>query len=636
MDKNNQSKKVAFYKDSTHKLLEPSAWDKAKVVETEISRILSDTLNNWNNEISDSEIQLSIPTERTHGDFMTNVAFQLAGKLHRNSKEIANEIIAELEKSTELKEFVENIELAGAGFINFRVRKSVLTELVKNTVSEIDKQLGVLKGKKIMFEYGHPNPFKMIHIGHLRNFVLGESLIRTLEYLGAEVIRTNYQGDVGMHVAKSVWGMKEKLKNEGLKIEEVSEWELDKRVKFIGEAYVIGAAAYENDEVKKAEIQQINTAVYTVVQEELISKTNWAPTKKYSDFLTSEIDLEEIKTLWELGKQWSLDEFHRIYDMLYSRFDREYMESETLYESDIAVKDALEKGVLEKSEGAVVFKGEKYGLDTRVFINSLGLPTYEGKELGLANLEFTDFGEIDLCIHNVAIEQISFFKVTFKTEALLNPEKFAGKQYHNAYEFVGLKSGKMSSRKGSVVLAKDIINEEKDMLRPYLENRDMSENEKEDTLQKIAVGAIKYSFLSISAFKYLAFDLETSVNMEGNSGPYVMYTFARANKIVKDAESKSINGDLSLLTKPEEVDLMRVLATFQTQVIEMAKNLSPNTLCNYVYDLAQTFNVFYKNYPILTESDENIRDARINLTKSTAKVLQKSLNLLGIKTVEKM
>lgn len=636
MDKDNQSKKVAFYKDSTHKLLKPNAWDKSKVVETEISRILSDTLNNWNNEISDSEIQLSIPTERTHGDFMTNVAFQLAGKLHRNPKEIAGEIIAELEKSTELKEFVEKIEQAGAGFINFRVRKSVLIELVKNTVSDINGQLGVLKGKRIMFEYGHPNPFKMIHIGHLRNFVLGESLIRTLEYLGADVIRTNYQGDVGMHVAKSVWGMKEKLKNEGLKIEEVSEWSLDKRVKFIGEAYVLGASAYENDEVKKAEIQQINTAVYTVVQEELIGKTNWTPTKKYSDFLTSENDLEEIKTLWELGKQWSLDEFHRIYDMLYSSFDREYMESETLYESDIAVKEALEKGVLEESEGAVVFKGEKYGLDTRVFINSLGLPTYEGKELGLANLEFTDFGEIDLCIHNVAIEQISFFKVTFKTESLLNPEKFAGKQYHNAYEFVGLKSGKMSSRKGSVVLAKDIINEAKGMLKPYLENRDMSESEKEDTLQKIAVGAIKYSFLSISAFKYLAFDLETSVNMEGNSGPYVMYTFARANKIVRDARSHFEEGDLSLLTNPEEVDLMRVLATFQTQVIETAKNLSPNTLCNYVYDLAQTFNVFYKKYPILTEKDENIRDARINLTESTAKVLRKSLELLGIKTVEKM
>jgi arginyl-tRNA synthetase len=636
MDKNNQSKKVAFYKDSSHKLLDPNDWDKAKIVETEISQILWNVLSGWNNEILDSDVQLSIPTERTHGDFMTNVAYQLAGKLRRNPKEIANEIIEELEKSTELKTYVDSIEAAGGGFINFRLKESIIIDLVKKTVDGIDKQLDVLKGKRIMFEYGHPNPFKMIHIGHLRNFVLGESLIRLLEYLGAEVIRTNYQGDVGMHVAKSVWGMKEKLKNENLKIEEVAEWDLDRRVKFIGEAYVLGAATYENDEVKKSEIQQVNTAVYTVVQEKLINTTNWTPTKKYSDFLTAEIDLEETKTLWELGKQWSLDEFHRIYEMLYSSFEREYMESETLYESDLAVKEALEKGVLEKSEGAIVFKGEKYGLDTRVFINSLGLPTYEGKELGLANLEFTDFGEIDLCIHNVAIEQISFFKVTFKVEELLNPKKFAGKQYHNAYEFVGLKSGKMSSRKGSVVLAKDIINEAKEMLSPYLENREMTGEEKEDTLQKIAVGAIKYSFLNISAFKYLAFDLETSVNMEGNSGPYIMYTYARANKIVKDAQNEIKNADLSVLTNKEEIELMRVLATFQTQVIETAKNLSPNTLCNYVYDLAQTFNIFYKQHPILTEKDAQIRDARIGLTMSTAKVIQKTLNLLGIKTVEKM
>jgi arginyl-tRNA synthetase len=636
MDKNNQSKKVAFYKDSSHNLLDPNDWDKAKVVETEISRTLSDVLRSWSSEIVDINVQLSIPTERTHGDFMTNVAYQLAGKVRRSPKEIATEIVSELEKSSELKKYVEKFEVAGGGFINFRLKKSIIVNLIEKTLLGINNQLGVLKGKRIMFEYGHPNPFKMIHIGHLRNFILGESLIRTLEYLGAEVIRTNYQGDVGMHVAKSVWGMKEKLKNENLNIEDVSKWDLDRRVVFIGEAYVLGASSYENDDVKKSEIQQINTAIYTVVQEELIKETNWNPKKKYSDFLTSEIDLPETKTLWELGKQWSLDEFHRIYEMLYSSFVREYMESETLYESDKTVEEAIEKGVLEKSEGAIVFKGERYGLDTRVFINSLGLPTYEGKELGLANLEFTDFGEIDLCIHNVATEQISFFKVTFKAEELLNPEKFAGKQYHNAYEFVGLKSGKMSSRKGSVVLAKDIINDAKEMLRPYLENREMPVDVKEDTLQKIAVGAIKYSFLNISAFKYLAFDLETSVNMEGNSGPYVMYTFARANKIGKDAGNASNEADLSVLTQKEEIELMRVLATFNTQVIETAKNLSPNTLCAFTYDLAQTFNVFYKQYPILNEKDVEIRNARIKLTSVTAKVLQKSLNLLGIKTVEKM
>lgn len=636
MEKSNQTKKVAFYKDPSHNLLKPSEWDKAKYVETEIAQILKMLLKDWIDSDTKTEVQLSVPTDRTHGDFMTNIAYQLAGKLRKSPKEIANEILSELEKSEELKAFVEKTEVAGGGFINFKLKKSVVVDLIAKTIEQIDSNLDILKGKRIMFEYGHPNPFKMIHIGHLRNFVLGESLIRTLEYIGAEVIRTNYQGDVGMHVAKSVWGMREKLKVEGLKIEEVAEWNLEKRVKFIGEAYVLGAAAYENDDAKKSEIQQINIAVYTVVQEDLINKTNWTPTKKYSDFLNIDVDLNEIKNLWELGKKWSLDEFHRIYEMLHSCFEREYMESETLYESDKAVKEAVDKGVLEKSEGAIVFKGEKYGLDTRVFINSLGLPTYEGKELGLAAMEFSDFGEIDLCIHNVAIEQISFFKVTFKVEELMNPEKFEGKQYHNAYEFVGLKSGKMSSRKGSVVLAKDIINEAKNMLRPYLENREISNKEKDDILQKVAVGAIKYSFLNISSFKYLAFDLETSVNMEGNSGPYVMYTFARANKIVRDANEIPSTTDLEILNQKEEIELMRVLATFNTQVIETAKNLSPNTLCSYVYDLAQTFNVFYKQYPILNEKDLNTRNARIKLTSNTAKILQKSIELLGIQTVERM
>ena len=595
--------KKSFYNDPSINLVDPLIWDGAKETSAIIKSALAEALNH-----GDMEVELSIPMQKGFGDYSTNIAMILAKNRQLNPRELAKEIADKLSTDISLKDIVARIDVAGPGFINFTLtNKALMREMLESLLLRQDygKQ-EILAGKRIMFEYAHPNPFKAFHIGHLRNIILGESLIRLLEHMGAEVIRVNYQGDVGMHIAKCLYAFKKIPKEEYPQ-------DVTGRVNLLAKCYAEGASDY-NDEQQAEEIKRINSLIY--------AKTD-----------------PEINNLWEIGKQWSLDKFREIYSRVDSSFIREYFESETLTSCLELIEQAVNKGVLEQSEGAIVFKGEAYGLDTRVFLNSQGLPTYEGKELGLASMQFSDYGNIDLNIHNVAVEQISFFKVTFKVEALLDPEKYQGKQYHNAYEFVGLKSGKMSSRTGNVVLGEDILNEGSKLVRDILKQREnFSEEKIAKTAEAIGVGAIKYSFLNISPKSYLAFDLEKSVSFDGNSGPYLQYTYARSHKIVRDAQGYrplKIADLKNLELNDEEQALLHKIRAFKDVVVESAKHLAPNLLCTYLFDLSQTYNQFYKQHLIL-KAEEPQRSLRIMLSDSVSQVVETGLYLLGIKVVREM
>ena len=599
----NNNQKNSFYNDPSISLVKADLWDDAKNVQSIIKASLNRVLGN-----GEIDIEIERPQSSTFGDYSTNIAMILSKNREQRPMDLATEIIEKLKKDDNLKDIVDEISIAKPGFINFKLSQLVLFQEINKvlTIRNDYSQENILKGKRIMFEYAHPNPFKAFHIGHLRNIILGESLIRILEKMGAEVIRVNYQGDVGMHIAKCLWSFK--------KIQEKDfPTDTTERVALLAKCYAEGASAF-NDEVHQNEIKEINKLIYTK-----------------EDQLTNK--------LWETGKKWSLDKFHQIYKRVDSTFVREYFESETLTLCKKFIELALEKGILEKSQGAVIFNGEKYGLETRVFLNGQGLPTYEGKELGLASLQFNDFGDIDLCIHNVAVEQISFFKTTFKVESLLDPEKFQGKQYHNAYEFVGLKSGKMSSRTGNVVLGEDILNQAVTMIKEIIKTKSsLPEKAIDETAESIGVGAVKYAFLNISPKSYLAFDIDKSVNFDGNSGPYLQYTYARSLKIVKDSTGYRMlkpEQFKKLEFNNEEVQLMHKIFEFNEVVIEAGKHLSPNYITTYLFELSQIFNQFYKQRPIL-KADEPIRSFRIMLADSTSEILEIGLNLLGINTIAQM
>ena len=526
---------------------------------------------------------------------------------------IARDLYEKLSKKK--NQDIIRIKVVEPGYINFYLDNTVYERELKRILIE-KENFGTntqLDTKRIMVEYGHPNPFKVMHIGHLRNFCIGESLTRLLENAGARVIRTNYQGDVGMHVAKTVWAIQKKIKNSELRIENMEEKAVSEKVDFLGKSYAEGATAYEKDEDAKKEIQAINAALYN---------------KK---------DVE-VEKLWRLGVLWSLEKFHEMYVRLGTHFDREYMESETLEMAFKKVKEALQKGILIKSKGAVIFDGAPFNLDTRVFLNSQGFLTYEGKELGLAYMEFSDFGKLDKCIHNVAVEQVSFFAVTFKVEELLDSTLFKGKQYHNAYEFVGLKKGKMSSRTGKVVTAQSILDEAHKKIRVIVGENKMSLSEKD--IDKIAVGAVKYSYLKMSPFKYLAFDLDESLSFKGDSGPYLQYTYARARSVLRKFKipASSAGGQAKVKINSEfvknlnkyETALLRHLMKFPETVLRAMSEYSPHYIATYLNDCAQLFNTFYTLCPI-RESP-----LRLDITEATSYVMKNGLYLLGIETLERM
>ncbi len=542
---------------------------------------------------------LSYPQLGEHGD-ISFACFILSKELSKSPADIASELVGKIGADG----CISGVNALGP-YLNFTLEKEYLA---KEALSEVETQKDNygrnkdLKGKRIMIEFAHPNPFKSFHIGHLRNIILGESIVRLLEAQGAEVIRTNYQGDVGMHIAKCLWSFKD------VKVEDYPE-NADEKVALLGKCYAEGAKAFEENDVAQQMTKLINEKIY----------------KK---------DDEEVDRLWETGKKWSLEKFHEIYDRVYSHFDREYMESEVMEDGVKRVNDALDKGILEKSEGAIIFNGSKHKLDTRVFMNSQGLPTYEGKEIGLAFREFSDFGDIDLCIHVVAVEQISFFKVTFKVEELLDEKLFKGKQYHHAYEFVGLKKGKMSSRKGDVVLGNDILNEAVDRIKDLVTEKGAT-TDVGKVSEIVGVGAIKYSFLKISPFKYLAFDMEESISFEGDSGPYIQYTNVRINSILEKAGRINKDTDLSLIKEEKESKLVMHLAKYPEIVKKSAKEYNSSEMTKYLFELAQFFNDYYHSVQIL-KSEKKTRDARLALCVSVSQVIKNGLDLLGIKVVDKM
>mgnify|MGYP003965609565 CR=1 FL=1 len=559
------------------------------------------------------EFEVEHPEDMTHGDFACNVAMVIWSHLQgepqaqhhlggvssepRSPRELAEKVVERLHEQMS-KKLVKKIEVAGPGFINISIQEDALIKEAERVLEGKFKSK-TKWGEKVMVEYAHPNTHKQFHIGHLRNISLGESITRLLEAVGIKVIRVNYQGDVGLHIAKALWGILSISKEFNL----VKSKSILERIEFLGKAYAKGATAYEKHEKVKIEIIKINQEIYEGKGE------------------------GEVIEIYQETRNWSLEYFELIYKRVGTKYDKLYFESECGEGLKIA-KKALERGILKKSEGAVVFDGSQYGLDTRVFINSIGLATYEAKELGLAPQEFSDFGEIDKCIHVVGPEQRSFFEVTFKVEELLDPKMFKDKQYHRVYELVDLKGGKMSSRTGRVVTGWWLLDE-------AVKKVQASYKVDEKTAEMIGVGAVKYSFLKVGPGVKINFDMEEAVSLQGNSGPYLQYTYARTQSVLLKSDSKFQVPNLENLKEEEKV-VLRSLYRFEEVVIEAAEELAPNLVANYLYDLAQKYNSFYNKCSILKAESEEQKNFRLWLTKVTGEILKRGLGMLGIEAPEKM
>lgn len=509
----------------------------------------------------DVEPELTRPEER-FGDYASNIAMQLAGQLSKNPREIAEALTRKLVDSGQF----EKVEVAGAGFINITLKNSSLIEALQNS-TQLPK---TLEGQEILVEFGDPNPFKEMHIGHLYSYIAGDSISKLLEASGATVRRLSYHGDVGLHVAKAIWGMQHQPTGQEL-----------------GVYYAAGANAYEDNPEAKEQIEQINEHIY----------------KK---------DDEQINGLYEQGRQASFEYFDKILGELGVKNDRRYLESESASTGIEFVRQHT-GNVFKESDGAVIYDGEKVGLHTRVFITSKGLPTYEAKDLGLAELKNRDYPNAARSIIITAHEQSEYFKVMLTALAEFD-EALAGKTTHLAHGFLSLSTGKMSSRTGEVYSAESLLRDVEG------ESKKLYPNSSADTY----LAAVKYGFLKHRLGSDIVYDVAESVSLEGNSGPYLQYAHARARSILSKAQiSQEKLTDLD----SSERSLARKISEYPEVIEKATAELMPHHVANYLYELAQSFNRFYESSRVIGDTREL---NRLQLIKTYADVLKNGLGLLNI------
>ncbi|OGC88024.1 arginine--tRNA ligase [Candidatus Adlerbacteria bacterium RIFOXYC1_FULL_48_26] len=513
------------------------------------------------------------PSDMSHGDYATNAALVAAKSLKANPREIAQSLTEKLPTI----EGVKNIEVAGAGFINFSLSPEVLTDIVGEATEEGWGKNSLYLGQHVLVEYTDPNPFKEFHIGHLMSNAIGESIARLFEAGGADVKRANYQGDVGVHVAKAIWAKRQKP--------EMS-W---------GEAYVYGSAEYETN---KEEIDELNKTIY-----------------EKSDV--------EVNKLYEQGRNQSLDHFEGIYKTLGTKFDYYFFESET----GVLGLDLVDKHpeVFERSDGATIFRGENVGLHTRVFINSKGLPTYEAKELGLVVAKKKQ-GQFDLSLTVTANETRDFFRVVRAAAEKIFPD-LEDKMLTRFHGFLKLTTGKMSSRLGNVITGESLI---RDLTEEARGREDVAVGAikfmvlRQNTGKDIIFDPEKSLSLEGDSGPYVQYALVRTRSLLREAKKAVI-----ADRVNSEAVRQP--GGASELTRSA---LTRLLVHFPDVVARASMELEPHHVATYLTELASSFNSWYASERLIVDGE--VSSDALALVRAVEHTLDRGLNILGIPAPQEM
>jgi len=545
--------------------------------------------------------------ERPPGNIGSDLAypcFVLAKRRKGNPAEIARDMSRKLRPSG----LVGNVDSHGP-YINFYMdwnRAAGL--LLKGIVKEGERygRVGRTTGrKKIMVEFAHPNTHKAFHIGHVRNICLGESLCRILEAGGSDVVRANYQGDIGPHVAKCLWGF--------LNIHRGRTPSGD-RGRWLGKVYREASRKIASSRKAEEAMREINSMLYARDR--------------------------RIMPVWKKTRKWSLDYFDRIYRDFGAGFDRLYFESEVEAEGLKMAGDLARKGIARVSDGAIIVDMEKQGLGVFVLVTREKTPLYHAKDLALAELQMREYRPKRI-VHVVGSEQNLYFMQLFRLLELMK-WRHARKESHLRYELVNLGSGKkMKSREGKVILYDELREELLKLARRETgsKNPRLSSRELDRTAGLVGMGALKYTMLSKSPEKVIVFNWGQILNFDGDTGPYIQYSHTRAMSILRKARSggrSAPSGPVHAVPGGEmELALLRQLAEFPDAVQRAAKDMRPHYIAGYALELATRFNEFYQSVPVLRAGRE-ARPARLALVRATAQVLRNALGLLGIEAPERM
>ncbi len=538
-----------------------------------------------------TEVRLDRPDPQ-FGDYATNVALQLAKQLGKNPREIAGEIADKLRETGEYKV----VDVAGPGFINITLSATALLAALRQEPRPFNA------GQNIVLEYSCPNAFKELHTGHLYQTIYGDILARILLVSGAKVNRTSFGGDVGLHVAKCLWGMRQALGGEHPEKLDDIDSDAFMRSRWISECYVRGAKAYEDDVATKDEIDELNKTIYGFHNDD-------------------DYESPLAKMYWET-RQWSFDYFESFYKTIDVEQMHYYPESATAPTGLEVVKEQLAKGNLKESDGAVVFEGdEAKHLHTRVFITSKGLPTYETKDIGVIWQEKADY-DFDHRYLITGNDQREYMRVVFAAAETFRPE-LAGTMTHLTNGTVKFADGKkMSSRLGNVTRAVDVVDIVRQKVRALVDD--------EKLVDVVTLGAIKYVFAKYKLGGDIAFDIEETVSLAGNSGPYLQYAHARARRILEKSGAQFV---MPTELFEEDYALVRKLGEYTEVFEQAARQLEPHHICNYLFELAQEFNRYYeKNLVIGSDHEQH----RLGLVALYADTLQAGLAILGIHAPEQM
>lgn len=545
----------------------------------------------------DQNIQLSRPDPQ-FGDFATNIAMQLAKRIDKKPREIAEQLAEKLRDSSDFF----GVTVADPGFINLRIKDDSLTDelkkIIENPLAYGKSEL--YKNKIVVTEYSDPNPFKVLHVGHFYTSVIGDALSNLVEYASGTVHRVNFGGDVGLHVGKTMWAIISKLGGEYP--EKLSTIATDNRSEWMASCYVMGTRAYEDDEKAKFEIVELNKKVYQF-------------------HIDNDHDSALAQIYWTC-RQWSYDYFDAFYARIGTKFEKYYPESETAQIGLNTVLKQRDNGVYKNSDGAIVFVGEPYGLHTRVFVNADGLPTYEAKDVGLSIKKWDDY-HFDESIIITGNDITEYMKVVIKSIEQFKPELAAHTKHitHGNIKLAG--NVKMSSRKGNFLRATDVLKI----------TADANEKAQGNRHEEPVLGAIKYAFLKFRIGADSVFEPTESVNLHGNSGPYLQYAHARARSIIRKQMSENKEFVFSDNYSQYERDLLFKITEYPHVIVQATVEFAPHYLCTYLYELAQVFNRFYENNKVIGDEREQIR---IYLVKAYVSVLSNGLKVLGIPTPEIM
>lgn len=575
------------------------------------------TLFSLNSEVKDSGLSvnefaelLEKPPESHMGDYALP-CFQFAKKLRKAPQLIAKSFKDDLESAN--LDWIDRIEIKSA-FLNIFLNKAVFTKallpkVLDGSYLKLDEIVNANNSVRMMIEFSQPNTHKEFHVGHARNVCIGDSLCRIYKRLGHPLVAANYIGDEGTHVAKCLWQVKN---NGGIPKGDANpaEW--------YGKCYV--EANKVLSEASKSEREKYNDKISSILAE-LESKSG------------------EFYDLWLLSRQQCLDEFKNIYSWLGVQFDHYFYESEVSEESQDIVDEYISKGLFKESEGAFGINLKDDDLGFFMARKSDGSTPYITKDLALARRKFFDF-KIDKSIYVVGSEQNFHFQQLFRALDLMGFEQ-AKNCFHLSYALVKRPDGKMSSRLGNVLsftfLREELLKE----LMPYFEkkNSEWSNSEVEKTADLLAIGAIRYGMLSQDPAKEITFDIKSWTSFEGNTGPYIMYSYVRTQSLLNKSKEngfKPSRDNLDLLDENIEWEILRHIYDYNQVVYNSGVNYKPSLIANHLFEMCKIYSRFYAEVPILRCSSDEKRSALLYLVESFAKIIFDGLSLLGISPPKRM